>query len=326
MTNYNWQTVTSFLNGFRDRDILLGFFHFDGFWMKSYQWCDLEFDSEMFPDAANCLRRLKDRALLISRTDGSVWQWDYWQTGMAIVDFTNLDACGWFSSHLRRLMDMGVASQSASHTETSNTTTASTLTGPGGQAFPIHWGGDCESAYQAVAEAFPGGLSLMLSGSNSVSSHPIHGSTGSLRCGSPGSMVKTVSCSSTPSTGKILLMPYILTEALLAYSQGNELMRPMFLEFPEDLNTYPLDTQYMFGRDLLVAPVFLDEGTVTFYVAPHSGGRRGWKCREMGLVAPQDDALDGLELLVNESLTAEAIWAGSVFADDANVKVTWVGY
>lgn len=65
-TNYDEQTVTGFLDGFRDRDIPLGVFHFDCFWMKSFQWCDFEFDTDMFPDAAGYLQRLKERGLKIS--------------------------------------------------------------------------------------------------------------------------------------------------------------------------------------------------------------------------------------------------------------------
>lgn len=34
--------------------------------MKSYQWCDFEFDSDMFPDAGGYMQRLKDRGLRIS--------------------------------------------------------------------------------------------------------------------------------------------------------------------------------------------------------------------------------------------------------------------
>lgn len=34
----------------------------------------------------------------------------------------------------------------------------------GGQRFPVHWGGDCESTYQAMAETIRGGLSITLSG------------------------------------------------------------------------------------------------------------------------------------------------------------------
>jgi alpha-D-xyloside xylohydrolase len=58
--------VTGFLDGFKERDIPLGVFHFDCFWMKSYQWCDFDFDSDMFPDAAGYLKRLKERGLKIS--------------------------------------------------------------------------------------------------------------------------------------------------------------------------------------------------------------------------------------------------------------------
>ena len=65
-TNYDEETVTGFLDGFMGRDIPLGVFHFDCFWMKSFQWCDFQFDEEMFPDAEGYLKRLKERGLRIS--------------------------------------------------------------------------------------------------------------------------------------------------------------------------------------------------------------------------------------------------------------------
>ena len=34
----------------------------------------------------------------------------------------------------------------------------------GGQRFPIHWGGDCESTFEGMAETLRGGLSLAASG------------------------------------------------------------------------------------------------------------------------------------------------------------------
>ena len=37
--------------------------------------------------------------------------------------------------------------------------------------------------------------------------------------------------------------------------QGLALMRPLFVEFEEDLKTFDIQYQYMFGDDLLVAPV-----------------------------------------------------------------------
>ena len=33
-------------------------------------------------------------------------------------------------------------------------------------------------------------------------------------------------------------------------------MRPMFFEFPEDEHCYELDDQYMFGSDILFAPIY----------------------------------------------------------------------
>ncbi|MBP0650581.1 hypothetical protein J8J40_26390, partial [Mycobacterium tuberculosis] len=46
-TDYDETTVTSFLDGMRDRDIPLHVFHFDCFWMRGLNWCDFEWDPEM---------------------------------------------------------------------------------------------------------------------------------------------------------------------------------------------------------------------------------------------------------------------------------------
>lgn len=37
-------------------------------------------------------------------------------------------------------------------------------TAPGGEKCPVHWGDDCESIFEAMAQSLHGGLSLMLSG------------------------------------------------------------------------------------------------------------------------------------------------------------------
>ncbi len=54
---------------------------------------------------------------------------------------------------------------------------------------------------------------------------------------------------------KYQLHPYIYTYAREAYDTGLPIMRAMFLEFPNDEETYDLDHQFMFGEDILVAPV-----------------------------------------------------------------------
>ena len=60
-TNYDENTVNSFLDGMAERDIPTSVFHFDCFWMRGFEWCDYEFDIEMFPDAKGQLARIKAR-------------------------------------------------------------------------------------------------------------------------------------------------------------------------------------------------------------------------------------------------------------------------
>lgn len=132
-TNYDEATVTGFIDEMAKRDIPLHVFHFDCFWMKEFNWTDLQWDSRFFPDPAGMLTRLKSRGLricvwinpyiaqrsilfdeaaqngyLIRKPNGDVWQTDLWQAGMGIVDFTNPAACAWFADKLRALLHMGV--------------------------------------------------------------------------------------------------------------------------------------------------------------------------------------------------------------------------
>jgi hypothetical protein len=132
-TDYDEQTVNAFIDGMAERDIPLSVFHFDCFWMREFHWTDFEWDPRVFPDPEGMLGRLHDRGLrvsawlnpyiaqrsklfregleagyLVRRADGTVWQWDQWQAGMALVDFTNPDATAWFQGHLRGLLDQGV--------------------------------------------------------------------------------------------------------------------------------------------------------------------------------------------------------------------------
>jgi alpha-D-xyloside xylohydrolase len=226
VTDYDEQTVQSFIDGMRERDIPLSVFHFDCFWMREYQWCDFTWDPRVFPDPKGMLSRLKKDGLRISlwinpyigqasplfaegaaagyflkRKDGSVWQWDLWQAGNAIVDFTNPEAVTWFQSKLRPLLEMGVdcfktdfgeriptdavyfdgsdAEQMHNlYTQRYNEAVWQVLqefkkddaivfarsATVGGQKMPVHWGGDNSSSFESMAESLRGGLSLGLSG------------------------------------------------------------------------------------------------------------------------------------------------------------------
>ena len=61
------------------------------------------------------------------------------------------------------------------------------------------------------------------------------------------------------------LLPYIYTGIEETARTGVPLMRPMFLEFPNDADLAVMDTEFMFGRSLLVAPKvwnFMDKYSV----------------------------------------------------------------
>jgi alpha-glucosidase (family GH31 glycosyl hydrolase) len=51
------------------------------------------------------------------------------------------------------------------------------------------------------------------------------------------------------------LMPYTYTLAWQAHREGLPLMRPLVLNYPDDPRVWDLGTQYLWGDDLLVAPV-----------------------------------------------------------------------
>ena len=61
---------------------------------------------------------------------------------------------------------------------------------------------------------------------------------------------------------KYKLFPYIYTYAREAHDTGMPLMRALFLEYPNDSETFDLNGQFLFGRELLVAPV-VEKGAVT---------------------------------------------------------------
>jgi alpha-D-xyloside xylohydrolase len=382
-TDYSENTLTTFLDGLKDRDIQLSVFHLDALWMKTFQWCDFEFDDNWFPDAPGYISRIKERGLklcvwlnpyvsqassmfaegkangyFIMRADTqrpTVFQWDQWQAGTAIVDFTNPAACAWFSKRLQGLMDLGVdcfktdfgeripfdpkvvkyhdgsdpvrmhnfypfiynkcvwecIKSHTSHVDGrqvgENPVLFARSATAGGQQFPVHWGGDCESTFPSLAETIRGGLSLACSGFGFwahdiggfeglpdpalykrwvqiglLSSHSrLHGST-SYRVPwmfeekYPGEDDKCSKVLRESVQRKTRLMPYILRTGLEAHRRGTPVMRPMFFEFPDDFNVWGLDTQYMFGGDLLVAPVLDPSGWVRFYV-PEATSKAKWR-------------------------------------------------
>ena len=227
LTKYDEQTVLSFVDGMRDRGIPLSVFHFDCCWMRPFHWTDFLWDPATFPDPRGLLRKLHERGLrvcvwinpyvaqasalfdeglekgyFLHRRNGDVWQWDLWQPGLAIVDFTNPDAKRWYQDKLAALLDMGVdcvktdfgeripldaawfdgsapAKMHNFYTQLYNGAVFELLerkrgrgeavvfarsATAGGQRFPVHWGGDCFATYAGMEQTIRGGLSLALAG------------------------------------------------------------------------------------------------------------------------------------------------------------------
>ncbi|KAL0947517.1 hypothetical protein HGRIS_013616 [Hohenbuehelia grisea] len=162
----------------------------------------------------------------------------------------------------------------------------------GGQRFPVHWGGDPMSTFEAMAETLRGGLSLGLCGFGfwahdiggfegkpdpdlykrwfafgALSSHSrLHGN-GSFRVPwliDPSGEADLVLQKFIHL--KLTLMPYLYATAIDTHRTGVPMMRPLLVEFPGDPAVWTLDTQYMLGPSLLVAPVFTADGAVQLYI------------------------------------------------------------
>lgn len=377
VTEYDEKSVSVFIDEMSKRDIPLSVFHFDCFWMREYQWCDFTWDPRVFPDPVGMLKRLHDKGLrvslwinpyigqasplfaegkehgyLLKRPDGSVWQWDLWQAGNAVVDFTNPAAREWFKSKLRPLLEMGVdcfktdfgeriptdvvyhdgSNPEQMHnlyTQLYNQTVYEVLNEKsetdalvfarsatvGGQKLPVHWGGDNTSNFESMAESLRGGLSLGLGGFG-FWSHDIGGFEGTPN---PAVFKRWVAFGALSSHSRLhgnesvrvpwavddeavdvtrkfvklkaKLMPYLYATAIEATRRGLPMMRPMFLEFPEDRNAWNLDEQYMLGESMLVAPVmnaegikevYLPKGTWTNLLTGEEVEGGGWRIEQHG--------------------------------------------
>ncbi len=352
-TNYDEETVMSFIDGMEERGIPLSVFHFDCCWMREYHWTDFMWDERVFPDPEGMLSRIKEKGIRIcvwinpyigqeaalfdegvekgyflKKVGGDVWQWDMWQSGLAVVDFTNPEARRWYQGKLEMLMDMGVDCFKTDFGERIPTNVvyhdgsdpqkmhnfytylynqavyevlerrrgkeeailfARSATA-GGQKFPVHWGGDCWSDYESMEESLRGGLSLTSSGFG-YWSHDIGGfesqstpdvykrwaafgllSTHSRLHGSTSYRVPWVYDEEAVDVVrfftrlKLELLPYLYSQGVETSVTGIPMMRSMALEFEGDPNVRYLDRQYMLGEDLLVSPVFNEEGEAEYYL------------------------------------------------------------
>ena len=334
-------TINSFIDGMAERDIPLAAFHYDCYWMREFHWCDFEWDKRFFGDIESTLKRLhEDKGYLVRKPNGEVWQTAFWQAGMGLVDFTNPAAREWFKDKVKALLNQGVdaiktdfgeriprdvvwydgspkLSMHNWYTQLYNQAVFEAIEETygkgnaclyarsatvGGQQQPVHWGGDCESTFNGMAQSLRAGLSLTSSGFG-FWSHDIGGFEGAFpdpavykrwvafgMLGShsrlhgssvyrvpwlfdeedekngvalvPGQTAVDVVREFTKL--KLELMPYVYQLGLQPHVNGTPVMRSMFVEFPDDPACRTLDRQYMFGPSMLVAPVFTYSGEVSY--------------------------------------------------------------
>ena len=99
------------------------------------------------------------------------------------------------------------------------------------------------------------------------------------------------------------LKPYIMKQMKLASEDGTPVMRPLFYDFCGDKNVYDIGDEYMFGPDLLVAPV-VELGARKRMVYLPEGCR--WKDAGTGMVydggtrIEADAPLDTIPLFLKE--------------------------
>ena len=153
----------------------------------------------------------------------------------------------------------------------------------GSQRYPLHWGGDAESSDMGMEAELRGGLSLGLSGFT-FWSHDIGGFTKRTpeelyRRWLPfGVFSSHTRCHGQPPKEpwdygtdfenyfrdvidlKYKLMPYVYAQSKIASEKGLPMVRALFVEYPKDRGSWNIDNEYLFGSDILVAPLF-EEGT-----------------------------------------------------------------
>lgn len=156
----------------------------------------------------------------------------------------------------------------------------------GSQRYPLHWGGDASTDDTGMIGTLHSGLSFGLSGF-SFWSHDMGGFVKStpdeLYCRwlPFGFLTSHTRAHGAPPTEpwlyeseevqnifrksaemKYKLMPYVYAQAKECTEKGLPMLRAMFIEFPDDPGAWKIDDQYLFGSQILVAPLF-EEGTTS---------------------------------------------------------------
>ncbi len=228
----------------------------------------------------------------------------------------------------------------------------------GSQRYPIHWGGDAESTDDGMAAELRGGLSFGLSGF-SFWSHDVGGFTATAvdnmdkdlfaRWLAFGMLSSHSRCHGIAPKEpwlygqefmdkfraidelKYKLMPYVYAQAKDSSDHGLPMVRALFVEFPNDPGSWNVDDEYLYGSQMLVAPLLrAGETSRNVYLPPgawidYQNGKAypgGWQKIEAGEIPEIILVRDGSVIphIALAQSTAQMDWSKielKVFAKDA---------
>lgn len=152
----------------------------------------------------------------------------------------------------------------------------------GSQRYPLHWGGDAATTNTGLAGDLRGGLSIGLSGfcfwSNDMGGFVTKSPENLYRRWLPYGFLTSHSRAHGVDTEpwlyndsfvdyyrecaemKYKLMPYVYAQAKMCTEKGWPMQRALLLEYPNDPGAWQIDDEYLFGSQMLVAPM-LEDGT-----------------------------------------------------------------
>lgn len=161
----------------------------------------------------------------------------------------------------------------------------------GSQRYPLHWGGDPANTNSAMASTLRGGLSLGVCGF-SFWSHDMGGFVKACpeelyrRWAAFGFFSSHSRSHGVPPTEpweygddfvdvfrrcaamRYRLMPYLYAQAKDCTQRGLPMLRALFIEFPEDPGSWRVDDEYLFGSDMLAAPLLEAGNQRDVYLPP----------------------------------------------------------
>lgn len=158
----------------------------------------------------------------------------------------------------------------------------------GSQRYPLHWGGDAATTNTGLMGDIRGGLSFGMSGfsfwSNDMGGFVTKSPEKLYRRWVPYGFFTSHSRAHGVDTEawlynedfinyyrkctemKYQLMPYIVDQAKICCANGWPMQRALLLEYPNDPGAWTIEDEYMFGSDMLVAPLVEDGNSRIVYL------------------------------------------------------------